>query len=155
MFVAQEERRERPLELDDLLILRAFLRFSLLDRWRAAQVLQLTEEEAAERLASLRQRGYLAVRGRGRGASYELRRELADRLRGRAAVDAELPLDEEAVRLRIIALLKERGRLTNAEIRRFSGFHRLQVYRLIKGLEAEGMVRLVDKGRSAHIVLSE
>jgi ATP-dependent DNA helicase RecG len=155
LLVAQEERRERTLELDDLLILRAFMRFSLLDRWRAAQVLQLSEEEAAERLASLRQRGYLVVRGRGRGASYILRRDLADRLQGRAAVDAELPLDEEAVRLRILALLKERGRLSNAEIRRFSGFHRLQVYRLIKGLEAEGKVRLAGKGRSAHIVLSE
>lgn len=154
LFVAQEERKERTLEMDDLLILRAFLRFSLLDRWRAAHVLQLSEEEAAERLASLRQRGYLVVRGRGRGASYDLKRELADRLRGQAAVDAELPLDEEAVRLRILALLKERGRLTNSEIRRFSGFHRLQVYRLIKGLEAEGKVQLVGKGRSAHVVLA-
>jgi len=155
LFVAQEERRGRPLELDDLLICRAFLRFSLLDRWRAAQVLQLSEEEAAERLASLRERGYLVVRGRGRGTSYGLRRDLADRLQGRAAVDAELPLDEEAVRLRIMALLKERGRLSNAEIRRFSGFHRLQVYRLIKRLETEGMIRLAGKGRSAHIVLAE
>ena len=91
----------------------------------------------------------------GGGATYDLRRDLADRLRGRAAVDAELPLDEEAVRLRILALLKERGRLTNAEIRRFSGFHRLQVYRLVKGLEAEGKVRLAGKGRSAHVVLAE
>jgi len=153
--VAQEERREQTLELDDLLILRAFLRFSLLDRWRAAQVLQLSEEEAAKRLASLRQRGYLVVRGRGRGASYGLRRDLADRLQGRAAVDAEPPLDEEAVRLRILALLRERGRLANAEIRRFSGFHRLQVYRLIKGLEAEGKERLAGKGRSAHVILPE
>jgi hypothetical protein len=101
LFVAQEERRERTLELDDLLVLRAFMHFSLLDRWRAAQVLQLSEEEVAKGLAILRQRGYLVVRGRVRGASYDLKRELADRLRGRAAVDAELPLDEEAVRLRI------------------------------------------------------
>jgi ATP-dependent DNA helicase RecG len=152
LFVAQEERRGKVLELDDLLLLRALVRASLLDRWRAAQVLQLNEEEAADRLARLRQLGYLIVRGRGRGASYSLRRDLGDRLRGRAAVDAELPLEEEAVRLRILALLKERGQLTNAEIRRFSGFNRNQVYRLIKSLEAEGQVRLVGKGRSAHLV---
>lgn len=152
LFVAQEERRGRSLDLDDLLLLRALVHTSLLDRWRAAQVLQLNEEEAADRLARLRQLGYLVVRGRGRGASYSLRRDLGDRLRGRAAVDAELPLEEEAVRLRILALLKERGQLTNAEIRRFSGFNRNQVYRLIKSLEAEGKVRFVGKGRSAHIV---
>jgi uncharacterized membrane protein len=126
-----------------------------LDRWRAAQVLQLSEEEAAERLAGLRQRGYLVVRGRGRGASYGLRRDLADRLRGQAAVDAELPLEEEAVRLRILAVLKERGRLTNAEIRRFSGFTRTQVYRLLKSLETEGIVRISGKGRAAHVVFAE
>jgi ATP-dependent DNA helicase RecG len=152
LFVAQEERRGRPLDLDDLLLLRALVRTSLLDRWRAAQVLQLNEEEAADRLARLRQLGYLVVRGRGRGASYSLRRDLGDRLRGRAAVDAEFPLEEEAVRLRILALLKERGQLTNAEIRRFSGFNRNQVYRLIKSLEAKGKVDFVGKGRPAHIV---
>jgi ATP-dependent DNA helicase RecG len=152
LFVAQEERRGRSLDLDDLLLLRALVRTSLLDRWRAAQVLQLNEEEAADRLARLRQLGYLVVRGRGRGASYGLRRDLGDRLRGRAAVDAELPLEEEAVRLRILALLKERGQLTNSEIRRFSGFNRNQVYRLIKSLEAQGEVRFVGKGRPAHIV---
>jgi len=95
------------------------------------------------------------VRGRGRGAAYSLRRDLADRLPGRAAVDAELPLEQEAVRLRILALLKERGQLTNAEIRRFSGFNRPQVYRLIKNLEAEGKARFVGRGRSAHIIFSE
>jgi hypothetical protein len=76
------------------------MHFSLLDRWRAAQVLQLSEEEVAKRLAILRQREYLVVRGRVRGPSYDLKRELADRLRGRAAVDAELSLDEEVVGLR-------------------------------------------------------
>ncbi len=154
LFVAREERRGQTWELDDLLILRSFLHFSVLDRWRAAQVLQLTEEEAADRLARLRQAGYLVARGRGRGASYVLRRDLAEKLRGRAAADAELPLEEEAVRLRIIALLKDRGSLTNAEIRRFSGFHRTQVYRLIKTLEAEGTIQLVGKGRGAHIKLA-
>jgi len=155
LFVVSEERKGRTLDLDDLLILRSFVRVSLLDRWRAAAVLQIPEEDAADKLAHLRQAGYLVVRGRGRGATYSLKRDLADRLQGRAAVDAELPLEEEAVRLRILALLKERGQLTNAEIRRFSGFNRTQVYRLIKNLEAEGKVRFVGRGRSAHIIFSE
>jgi len=154
LFVSREERRGQTWELDDLLILRSFLHLSLLDRWRAAQVLQLSEEEAADRLARLRQTGYLVARGRGRGASYVLRRDLAEKLRGQAVADAELPLEEEAVRLRIVALLKDRGSLTNAEIRRFSGFHRLQVYRLIKTLESEGIIQLVGKGRGAHIKLA-
>ena len=117
--------------------------------------LQLPEKEAASRLIRLREGGYLVVRGRGRGASYDLRRDLADRLRGRATVDSDLPLEKEAVKLRILALLRARGRLTNSEIRRFSGFSRVQVYTLVKDLESEGKVRFAGKGRGGHILPAE
>jgi len=48
--------------------------------------------------------------------------------------------------------LRERGRLTNAEIRRFSGFSRTQVYRLVKDLEAARQVRIVSRGRGAAVL---
>jgi ATP-dependent DNA helicase RecG len=152
LFVTAEERGNRALDLDDLLLLRALTRTAPLDRWSAAQILQLSEEDAADRLATLRARGHLTVRGRGRAASYDLRRDLAVRLRGRAAADAELALDKEAVKLRVLALLRERGKLTNAEVRRVSGFNRVQVYRLMKELEAEGKIRFSGRGRGAHIL---
>lgn len=152
MFVAREEREARRLELDDLLVLRALCRQSVLDRWAASAVLQIAEDEAARRLADLRERGYLIVRGRGRAAAYTLTRSLAERLRGRAAVEAEVPLEEEHVRLRILAVLRDRGRLSNADMRRLSGFSRVQVYRLVKRLEAGGEVRIMGRGRGAHIV---
>lgn len=50
--------------------------------WSAAKARRLPEEESAAGLAALRERGYLIVRGRGRGAFYGLRRGLAGRLRG-------------------------------------------------------------------------
>ncbi|HWP04081.1 MAG TPA: ATP-binding protein [Gemmatimonadaceae bacterium] len=145
-----------PLETDERF---AICRQSVLDRWAASTVLQLAEDEAARRLADLRERGYLTVRGRGRAATYALARSLAERLRGRAAVEAEVPLEEEHVRLRIRAVLRERGRLSNADMRRLSGFSRVQVYRvrvyrLVKQLEASGEVRIMGKGRGAHIVLA-
>lgn len=152
LFVANEERENRRLELDDLLLLRSFVLTASLDRWSAAQALQLPEEEAAAKLIRLREMGYLVVRGRGRGASYELRRDLAERFRGRSAVDADTPLEEESVRLRILTLLRQRGRLSNAEIRRFSGFSRVQVYRLLRRLEEEGEIRFAGRGRGAHVV---
>lgn len=152
LFVAREERRAGPLELDDLLLLRALTGVASLDRWSAGRVLQIAEDQAAHTLAALRGRGYLVVRGRGRTATYSLRRDLAEQFRGALALAAELPLDEEHVRLRVLQLLRERGRLTNAEIRRVSGFTRTQVYRLIKRLEAEGELQIIGHGRGAHVV---
>jgi ATP-dependent DNA helicase RecG len=152
IFVATERRRGRELELDDLLILKALTTSSSVNRWAAAQILQSNDDDAAQALASLRDRGYVVVRGRGRGATYSLRRDLADRLRGRAAVDADLALDKEAVALRIEALLRERGTLSNSDIQRFSGYNRTQVYRLVKELEKEGKARVVGRGRAARIL---
>ena len=151
-FVASEEKNGLRLELDDLLILRSLVNRPAVDRWTAAQILQKSETDAAEQLVRLRELGYLIVRGRGRGTAYDLRRDLAEKFRGQSALDSEITLNEEGIRLRILALLNQRGKLTNAEIRRFSGLGRVQVYRLLKSLQDEGKIRFAGLGRGAHIV---
>lgn len=152
LFVRAEERAGRHLDLDDLLLLDRLTAMASLDRWTAAKVLQLAEHDAAMKLAALRERGYLVVRGRGRAATYGLRRDLSDALRGRGATDAELTLDTGALRLRILAILDERGSLANADIRRLSGFSRSQVYGLVKEMEVRGEIRLYGRGRGARIL---
>jgi ATP-dependent DNA helicase RecG len=149
-FVAEETTAGRRLDLDDLLLLRAITERGSLDRWSAAEALQCAEEEAAEKLTSLRGRGHLVPHGRGRGTTYRLARHLSDRLRGAIETDRDMALDDEAVRLRVQAVLTERGRLTNAEIRRISGYSRMEVLRLVRTLQEEGLVELVGRGRGAH-----
>jgi ATP-dependent DNA helicase RecG len=151
-FVAAETREGRRLDLDDLIALRAVTERGFLDRWTAAQRLQLSEEEAAARLVSLRERGFLAPQGRGRGTTYRLARHLSDLLRGHAETDREFPLDAEAVCLRVEAILGERGALTNAEVRRLSGFSRTEVLRLLRAMADQGIVALRGRGRAAHYV---
>jgi ATP-dependent DNA helicase RecG len=149
-FVAEEARQGRALDLDDLIVLRGVTDRGWLDRWSAAERLQLPEEDAAGRLASLRERGYLVAHGRGRGTAYRLPRALSDRLRGPGETDRDVPLDDEAVRLRVQAVLSERGRLTNAEVRRISGYSRTEALRMMRALAAEGLVELEGRGRGAH-----
>jgi ATP-dependent DNA helicase RecG len=149
-FVAEETTAGRRLDLDDLLLLRAITERGSLDRWSAAEALQCTEEEAAEKLMSLRERGHLVPHGRGRGTTYRLERHLSDVLRGTIETNRDLPLDDEAVRLRVQAVLGERGRLTNADIRRISGYSRMEVLRLVRSLQEGGLLDLVGRGRGAH-----
>lgn len=149
-FVAEETRGGRKLDLDDLIVLRALTDRGSLDRWSAAEPLQLPEEEAATKLVSLRERGYLASHGRGRGTAYRLARHFSDLLRGPGETDREIPLDDEAVRLRVQAVLGERGRLTNAEVQRISGYSRREVVRLLRSLCEEGLMTLHGRGRAAH-----
>ncbi len=74
-FVAEKTRQGSSFELDDLILLRAITDRGELDRWSAAQHLQSTQEDAAERLVSLRERGYIVPRGRGRSTSYQIASE--------------------------------------------------------------------------------
>lgn len=149
-FVAEEIRAGAKPALDDLILLRAVTDNGTLDRWTASNHLQLREEEAAEKLVSLRGRGHLVPHGRGRGTSYRLNRKLSDLLRGDAETDPEAALDDGAVRLRVQAALAERGRLANAELRRLSGYSKIAVVRLMRSLQKEGLVVFRGRGRAAH-----
>ncbi len=149
-FVDAERRAGRRLDLDDLIVLRTVADRGEVDRWAAARSLQRDEDDAAEKLVELRERGYLTPRGRGRGTAYRLSREWSDSLRGRHRTDDALPLDDEAIRLRVQAMLAERGRLTNAEVRRLSGYGRAETLRLMRHLRDTGAVALEGRGRGAH-----
>ena len=150
-FVADETRQGRPLDLDDLIVLRRATDGARLDRWSAARALQSDDQtEAARRLTSLRERGYLVSRGRGKGTSYRLARGLSDVLRARLDTDEGPDLDPEAVRIRIEAILAERGRLTNADVRRVSGYSRAEVVRLMRSLRDLGLATVEGRGRGAY-----
>jgi ATP-dependent DNA helicase RecG len=149
-LVATEHREGRPLDLDDLIVLRGATDRGLIDRWSGAELLQLPEEECAAKLASLRTRGYLVPQGRGRGTGYRLAPPYAATLRGVSEVARDLPLDSEAVALRVQALLRERGRLTNAEVRRVAGSSRAEVVRLMSALRRQGYAVLRGQGRGSH-----
>jgi len=147
--VAGEMRGGRSLELDDLIVLRAVVDQGHLDRWSAAKHLQRSQDDAAGRLVALRERGYLLPQGRGRGTIYRLTPALSDELRGRLATDETIALDDEAIRLRIQAVLGERGRLNNAEVRRLSGYSRAGALRLMRRLQQEGLAVVQGRGRGA------
>lgn len=154
-WVVEHEKEHDPLALDDLIVLRRVVDAGAVDRLTAAGHLQLNETEAADQLADMRGRGLLVARGRGRAAAYSLPRPLSERLRGKDVTDADRPLEAEGVRLRILEILKERDRLTNAEIRDFSGYSRQQVLAIEKSLEDEGLIELRGYGRGAHIALAK
>ena len=151
-FVHEVRRSGGELSLDDLILFRGLKKRRSLDRWSAAELLQLPEEEAAAKLVSLRERGYLVAQGRGRGTVYNFARRHADLIHDPITTGEDIWVDEESVRLQLSALLSERGRLTNAEIRRISGYSRAQVVRLMRSLREEGLVEVRGRNRGAHYV---
>lgn len=150
-FVQDMRGEGQALGIDDLIVLRGLVRRPVLDRWSASRLLQLSEREAAAALVSLRKRGFLVSHGRGRGTRYSLARRYTGLFASADAV-SDVWLDEESVKLRLLAILPERGRVTNAEIRRLSGYSRYQVLKLMRSLREEGLVEVRGRGRAAHYV---
>ena len=115
-FVHEVRRGGGELGLDDLVLLRGFTRRGFtrrgsLDRWTVADLLQLPEGEATARLVSLRERDYLAAQGRGRDTLYRLAPRHAGLVDAAVPTEDDVRVDEESVRLRLIALvIKEMNR---------------------------------------------
>lgn len=153
-FVYEANRAGENLSLDDLIVLRGIVRRGMLDRWAAAELLQLPEREAAERLVSLRRRGYLAAQGRGRTTAYHFADRLAHLVSAPDTESDRLWLDAQQMRRRVLNALEEHGRLGNADLRRITGYSRFRVHQLMTELRRDGLVELRGRGRAAHYVLS-
>lgn len=154
-FVYEANRAGENLSLDDLIVLRGIVRRGMLDRWAAAELLQLPEREAAERLVSLRRRGYLAAQGRGKATAYHFADRLAHLVSAPDIESDRLWLDAEQMRRRVLNALEEHGRLGNADLRRITGYSRFRVHQLMTELRRSGLVELRGRGRAAHYVLSD
>ena len=146
-FVARERRRGMNLSLDDLLLLERLTRVSNLDRWSAAEILGDEERQAADRLVSLRERGYVAPEGRGAGTTYHLAGRLAamnDRPR--------LSGGELTLRQRVLQLLFDRGSITNSDVRRQTGLSRHRAVALLRKLRADGLLEMTGVRRGARYI---
>ncbi len=146
-FVARERRRGMNLSLDDLLLLERLTWVSNLDRWSAAEILGDEERQAADRLVSLRERGYVAPEGRGAGTKYHL----AGRLH---AMNERLRLSggELTLRQRVLQLLFDRGSITNSDVRRQTGLSRHRAVALLRKLRADGLLEMTGARRGARYI---
>ena len=151
-FAREEEQAGRTLDLDDLIVLHGMTRRGALNAQDAGKLLQRPRQEARPKLAQLRERGYLVPTGAGRGAPHRLAPDPARRLNIQLRSEDRNWVDAEELKLRLLQILRERGRLTNAAVRAISGYSRVQARDFMAALREEGQVALVGRGRAAHYV---
>lgn len=148
-FVDSEKQSGQELTLDDLLVLRSLTEADFLDRWSAGEVLQCPPAEAAEFLASLRQRAYLTTTGRGRTMKYRLA-DLLAHLRQIPPVAFSSDRSEPAQQ--ILGVLERGGRLTNRAVRELTGLSRNEALRVLNALRDAELARVEGTRRGASWV---
>ena len=128
------------LDVDDLLLLHFFRRRHEAQWNEVREAYPYDDRRLKEKLASLETNLLMLEHsGTGRGTIYRLSRRSAAILSDGATYDMTRRLDREAIKVRILSLVKERP-LSNKDIRNFSDLGRKQVTGLLKELEADGQV---------------
>jgi len=89
--------------------------------------------------------------GRGKGRYFTLSRSAYELLKGDMQYERRQGLDKEAVKIRILSILKTDRSLNNKDIRQLTGMNRKQVQRLVKELEADGL-KVIGKGAGTKYI---
>jgi ATP-dependent DNA helicase RecG len=136
------------LNIDDLL-LHFFSRRHEAHWNEVREVYPYDDRRLREKLSSLETNLHMLEHsGTGRGAIYRLSRRAAAILSEGVTYDMTRRLDKEAIKVRILSLLKDRP-LSNKNIRNFTDLGRKQVTGLLKELEADGQVYSSGHGSGA------
>lgn len=149
-LVKQMAERDQIVDVDHLLIMQYLMRHEDIDTSAGAVATQRSLEQAREVLSKLANNfGLIEPIGRGRGRYYTLSRYAYEWLKGSMTYERKQSLDKEAMKIRILSVLKEHP-LTNQEVRQMTGLDRKQVNALIHELDG---VEIVGHGRAAKYIL--
>jgi ATP-dependent DNA helicase RecG len=138
------------LDVDDLLLLHFFRRRHEVPWNEVREAYPYDDRRLREKLASLETNLLMLEHsGTGRGTIYRLSRRASAILNQGVTYDMTRRLDREAIKVRILSLLRDRP-LRNAEIRAFTDLERQQVTTILKDLKSEGQAFLNGKGAGAR-----
>ena len=156
MFVAEESRHGRDLDVDELLLLRHLIQHPEIDTGTAATLCQRSEIEIREKLSGMEAAAHIEHGGKGRGTYWCIHPDLYNRLTEGDQGEARRRIDWEAAKTRVLSILMERARrgepgLSNKEIRQITRFDRNQVHRLMTELRQENSsLQSPGKGKYAR-----
>lgn len=144
----------KTVDVDHLLILQYLLRHEEIDTPVAAAVAQRSVEQARELLVKMHNEfNLIESRGRGKGRYYTLTRYAYSLLEENMKYERQQSLDKEAIKIRILTVLKERP-LANKEIRQITGMDRKQVHRLMQEMAPDGVITIGKGSGTKYTVKS-
>jgi ATP-dependent DNA helicase RecG len=150
-FVAEESQAERPLSLDDLLLLNHLWLDRRLTTAEAAEVIQRPEGEARGRLQRLVEAGLVEPRGERKGRSWHLSAAAYRRLGDKAAYVRQRgfePLQQEQM---VLQYVEKHGSVSRADVAELCQLSPPQAYRLLQRLETKGLLaRSGSRGRGVR-----
>jgi len=133
-LVAEESQAQRPLRLDDLLLLNRLWLGRRLTTEEAARLIQKPEAEARGCLQRLVEAGLAAARGERKGRSWHLSAATYRRLGEKAAYVHQRGFESVQQEQMVLQYVAKHGRITRAEAAGLCKLSPDQAYRLLQRL---------------------
>jgi ATP-dependent DNA helicase RecG len=143
-LVAEESQAQRPLGLDDLLLLNHLWLDRRLTTEEAARLIQKPEAEARGRLQRLVEAGLAEARGERKGRIWHLSAATYRRLGEKAAYVHQRGFESVQQEQMVLQYVEKHGRITRAEAAGLCKLSPDQAYRLLQRLTTSG--RLTRRG---------
>jgi ATP-dependent DNA helicase RecG len=141
-LVAEESQAQRPLGLDDLLLLNHLWLDHRLTTEEAARLIQKPEAEARGRLQRLVEAGLAEARGERKGRSWHLSAATYRRLGEKAAYVHQRGFEPVQQEQMVLQYVEKHGRITRAEAAGLCKLSPDQAYRLLQRLtESDRLTR--------------
>ncbi len=137
-LVAEESQAQRPLGLDDLLLLNHLWLDRRLTTEEAARLIQKPEAEARGRLQRLVEAGLAEARGERKGRSWHLAAATYRRLGEKAAYVHQRGFEPVQQEQMVLQYVEKHGRITRAEAAGLCKLSPDQAYRLLQRLTESG-----------------
>lgn len=140
-LVAEESQAQRPLGLDDLLLLNHLWLDRRLTTEEAARLIQKPEAEARSRLQRLVEAGLVEARGERKGRSWHLAAATYRRLGEKAAYVHQRGFEPMQQEQMVLQYVEKHGSVGRGEVAELCRLSPPQAYRLLKRLEKLGKIR--------------
>jgi ATP-dependent DNA helicase RecG len=149
-LVTEESQAERPLSLDELLILNQVWLNRRLLTTEAARVIQKPETDARARLERLLESGILESRGERKGRVYHLAGSTYRRLGDKSAYIRQRGFESVQQEQMVLQYVDKHGKITRREVAELCRLGPDQAYRLLKRLVRSRKLTLVGNRKGAR-----
>jgi ATP-dependent DNA helicase RecG len=151
-FIAASERDGRQFSLQDLLALHEVRAERRITSARAAELFEVSPEEARAELNRLVEQGVLEARGERKGRTYHLSAALYRRLGEPAQYVRTRGFDDLQQEQMVLTWVKSHGSITRREAAELCQLEPEQASRLLRRLRSDGKLELVGEKRAARYV---
>ncbi|MCC5952028.1 MAG: putative DNA binding domain-containing protein [Acidimicrobiia bacterium] len=151
-FIAESRQRGQQFSLEDLLALHEVRSERRISTARAAELFQVSQQEARSTLNGLVERGLLEARGEGKGRTYHLAAAVYRRLGEPMHYVRTRGFDNLQQEQMVLAYVASHGRITRREAAELCQLESEQASRLLKRLRAEGKLWMEGERRAAYYV---